>query len=148
MDAQLWDRLSPTFQRRLKWVLWFVTWIVLLVGLYDRVFFEYAVWISVAHAALFLVLFGFRPMVFPVQLRLLYVAWVALGTFVPQLIVLMYITIVGLPANLFFGYCPLARMMYLLPWNRDEPLTPGLVKHIFLTPPVQGRFRPDAATRG
>ncbi|MDS3862475.1 hypothetical protein RIF25_16895, partial [Thermosynechococcaceae cyanobacterium BACA0444] len=52
------------------------------------------------------------------------------------------VTTIGLAANLFFNYCPLARMMYLLPWNREEPFSFKLVLRVFLSPPVSGKFKP------
>jgi hypothetical protein len=108
------------------------------------VYFEYVVLFSAAHAVLFLVLFGFDVKPFPVQVRIAYFIWVALGTYGPYLVVLMYITLVGLATNLFLGYCPLARMMYLMPWNRSEPFSLNLVGRVFFSPPVAGQFEPVA----
>jgi len=61
------------------------------------------------------------------------------------LTILLYITILGLFTNLFFGYCPLARLMSLMPWNRRETLSTGLLKRTFLSPPSRGRFTPPPA---
>ena len=36
------------------------------------------------------------------------------------------------------GYCPLARMLSLLPWNRRQPLSVALVRRTFLSAPVSG----------
>jgi len=138
----LWDRISPAARKPLIWTLWFITWAGLVGGLFDRVYFEYVVYFSAAHALLFLALFGFDIKPFPVQVRIAYFIWVAAGTYVPYLIILMYITLVGLATNLFLGYCPLARMMYLMPWNRDEKFSLDLVKRVFLSPPVAGKFEP------
>jgi len=126
----------------LIWGLWFVTWLGLVAGLFDRTFFEYVVIFSALHAALFLVLNGFNIKPFPVQVRIAYLVWVAAGTYVPYLVVLMYITLVGLTTNLFLGYCPLARMMYLMPWNSNEKFSLDLVNRVFFSPPVQGKFEP------
>jgi hypothetical protein len=126
------------------WSLWFLTWIGLLAGLFDRTVYGVVVAFSVAHALLVLVLHRFRVIAFPVQVRVGYVLWVAIGTYVPYMTVLMYITTLGLIGNLFFSYCPLARMLYLLPWNREEKFSLGLVARVFLSPPVDGRFRPVA----
>ena len=122
--------------------LWFVTWLGLVGGLFDRVYFEYVVVFSALHAVLFLALNGFKIKPFPVQVRIAYVVWVAVGTYFPNMLFLMYITLVGLATNIFLGYCPLARMMYLMPWNRDEPFSLNLVGRVFLSAPVQGQFRP------
>ena len=136
------DRLAAPTRRRLIWCLWLVTWLFLLAGLAHRRWYEVVVLFSIAHALLFLALTRFRVAAFPNQVRIAYVIWVALGTYVPGGVILMWITTIGLATNLFFGYCPLARMLYLLPWNREEKLSWSLVWRVFSTPPVAGKFRP------
>jgi hypothetical protein len=143
-SRKVWDRIPPEVRKPLIWILWFVTWTGLVAGLFDRTFFEYVVFFSAAHAVLFLALFGFNVTPFPVQVRIAYFIWVAVGTYVPYLGVLMYITLVGLATNIFLGYCPLARMMYLMPWNRNEKFSLGLIKRVFFSPPVVGKFEPAA----
>ena len=138
----MWDRLSPRTRKSLIWGLWFITWLGLVAGLFDRVFFEYVVIISGLHALLFLLLFGFRLKPFPVQVRIAYLLWVGVGTYVPYMLFLMYITLIGLATNLYLGYCPLARMMYLMPWNNDEDFSLGLLARVFLSPPMPGKFEP------
>jgi len=138
----LWDRIPVNIRKRLVWVLWFVTWIGLLAGLFDRIFYEYVVVFSAAHALLVLFLLQFRISEFQAQVRVAYLAWVAVGTYVPFMLILMYITTVGVATNLFIGYCPLARMMYLFPWNREEPFSFKFVARVFLSPPVSGKFKP------
>ena len=137
-----WGKMSDQTRRTVVWTLWFVTWIGLLAGLVDRKAYEFVVLFSVAHAFLFLVLHSFRVAAFPVQVRIAYVLWVLIGTYIPYMVFFMYITTVGLVGNLFFKYCPLARMLYLLPWNREETFSFNLLTRAFLTPPVEGRFRP------
>jgi hypothetical protein len=137
-----WSSMPRQVRERLVWWLWLVTWAGLLAGLSDRRFYTLVVAFSAAHALLVLGLLRFRAMAFPAQLRIAYVVWVAVGTWVPHLTVLMYVATIGLAANLFLGYCPLARMLHLLPWNRDEPLSLGLVARVAFTPPVPGRFHP------
>ena len=134
--------MSAPVRKSLIRGLWFVTWLGLVGGLFDRVYFEYVVVFSALHAVLFLALNGFKIKPFPVQVRIAYVVWVAVGTYFPNMLFLMYITLVGLATNIFLGYCPLARMMYLMPWNRDEPFSLNLVGRVFLSAPVQGQFRP------
>lgn len=138
----LWDRIPQPLKKRFVLFLWFVTWAGLIVGMFDRVFYEYVVIFSAAHALLVLYLVRFRVAVFPAQIRIAYFVWVAIGTYVPHLVILMYITTIGVATNLFVNYCPLARMMYLFPWNREEPFSFGLVARVFLTPPVVGKFKP------
>lgn len=131
----------PT-KRKVVWSLWFITWLGLLAGLFAQQWYEFVVWFSVLHVVFFIYLERFNLMAFPVQVRLAYVAWVAIGTYIPYMIWLMWMTTIGLAANLFVGYCPLARMLSLLPCNRNEPFSFDLVKRVFLSPPVQGRFVP------
>lgn len=134
--------LATPVRRKLVWSLWLITWLGLLAGLFFRQWYEFVVWFSVIHAAFFIYLERFNLIAFPVQVRLAYGVWVAIGTYVPYMTWLMWITTIGLAANLFVGYCPLARTLSLLPINRNEPLSFDLVKRVFLSPPVQGRFIP------
>jgi hypothetical protein len=76
---------------------------------------------------------------FPVQVPLAYAALLALGLAGP-LGLIHWMQLAGTWTRLIFDYCPLARIMSLLPWNRRAPLTWSLVKRTFLTPPVKGSF--------
>lgn len=134
--------MPERIRKPLIWILWFITWLGLLAGLYDRVYWEYVVLFSALHAVLFLGLNGFGVKPFPVQVRIAYLIWVTIGTYAPYMVFLMYITMVGLASNLFVGYCPLARMMYLMPWNRDDAFSAGLLTRVFFSPPVAGKFKP------
>ena len=137
-----WEQIPPNVRSKLIWGIWFATWIGLLAGLLvNRVFYEYVVVFSALHAFVFWVLFGFSVKPFPMQLRVAYVAWVTAGTYVPALTFFLYITMIGLATNLFLGYCPMARILYLLPWNREQSFSWRLVKQVFSTPPVPGKFR-------
>jgi hypothetical protein len=137
-----WERIPPRQKKLLIWVLWFITWLGLVLGVFEPVYFEFVVTFSALHALLFLTLFQFKARPFPVQVRLAYFIWVAVGTYVPYMLFLMYITLVGLATNLFLGYCPLARMMNLLPWNRQEKLSLDLFRRVYFSSPVSGRFKP------
>ena len=128
-------------RQRLVWALWLITWLGLLAGLLNRVFYEYVVLFSVLHAMLFMLLLGFQIKAFPVQVRIAYLIWVAVGTYVPYMVILMYITTIGLASNLFLGYCPLARTMYLLPWNREDSFSLELFKRVIMTSPTSGQFK-------
>ena len=44
----------------------------------------------------------------------------------------------GVNALLIAGYCPMARMLVLMPWNRSVPLSLGLVRWVLLAPPSDG----------
>lgn len=146
--ATAWERMPARTRKAIVWILWFVTWLLLLAGLVDRVFYDVVVWFTAAHLLLVLALNRFKLMAYPVQVRLVYVLWVLVGTYVPHMTFLMYIATVGLIGNLFFGYCTLARMMYLVPWNREERFSLDLVARVFTTPRTEGRFRPAPPAAG
>ncbi|NOR20154.1 MAG: hypothetical protein GQ538_08730, partial [Xanthomonadales bacterium] len=133
--------LSPTNRKILADGIFWVVEAALIAGaLLDPVYWQWVVWISAFNALVFWVLVGFKPMVFPVQLRIAYLIWVAIGTYAPYMSWMMYVTLVGLGANLLVGWCPLARMIYLLPWNRQVPFSGTLVVKTFFTGPKPGRF--------
>jgi hypothetical protein len=135
-----WKRLSPAVRQGFIRACFLLTWAALVLGVGDVFFWKVAIGITAAQVIVMLALVRFRPMVFPVQLRILYTGWLALGTFVPELAFMMYASIVGLATNLAFGYCPLARMVSLLPWNREAPLSLHLLVQTFIQPPGPGRF--------
>jgi hypothetical protein len=119
-----------------------ITEALLIAGaVVDPVYWQWVVWFSIVHALLFAAILGFKPLVFPTQLRIVYVAWVAVGTFVPYMSWMMYVTLVGLAASILVGWCPLSRMIYLLAWNRQRNLTPKVVFRTFFSMPRPGRFK-------
>jgi hypothetical protein len=119
---------------------WLLTWGCLLLGFTDPFFWWACVGISALQAAAVTALVGFEPLVFPAQLRIAYTLWVLFGTAVPYLRVMMHITSVGVFLMLGSDYCPLARMLYLFPWNRTHDLTPVLALKTFTQMPKPGRF--------
>lgn len=72
-----------------------------------------------------------------VQIRLGYALLLA-ACFAPPLRWLYWLPAIGTTALLVFGYCLMARTLSLLPWNRREPMSLGLVRRTFLTPPAGG----------
>ncbi|MFN7955324.1 MAG: hypothetical protein U0610_26610 [bacterium] len=74
---------------------------------------------------------------FPVQVRLAYLTLLLAGAWEP-LAILHWIQLVGTTAMVTVGYCPLARCLSLLPWNRSQPVTAALLRRTFLSPPVRG----------
>jgi hypothetical protein len=84
-----------------------------------------------------------RPL--PVQVRLAYFGWLATGL-LPGMQWMHYVALVGTTAMVTVGYCPLARLLGLLGFNRSEPLTVGLLRRQFLSAPHGGLFyRPAGA---
>jgi hypothetical protein len=145
------QRLGERTRRRLVWSLWFVTWVGLMAGgLHNHRYYQAVVVFSILHALLFLGLTRFRVAAFPNQFRLTYLLMIVVGTYVPGAGVLNWMVTAGLASNLFLGYCPLIRLLYLMPWNRDEKLTWSLVWRVITTPPIRGRRftpRPESPPR-
>ena len=73
---------------------------------------------------------------FPVQVRAAYFLILLVGTW-PPLRALHPLQLAGTVALIVFDYCPLARMLSLLPWNRRRPFTLSLLLTTFLSPPVR-----------
>jgi hypothetical protein len=136
------ERMTFLARRRLVKTLWFVTWCGLLAGFYDHRWYEAVVAFSVVHTALFLALTRFRVAALPSQVRIAYLVWVVISTYVPGASFMMWIPTIGLATNIFLDYCPAVRMLYLMPWNLEQPLTWSLVVRVFTTPPSTGRFTP------
>lgn len=131
-------------RKSLVWSLWFVTWVGLLTGLFDSTFYEYVTLFCIAHTMFVLYLVGFRVAAFPAQVRIAFTIGVAVGSYVPYLESLLYLKMAGLVANLILGYCPMARTVYLLPWNREESLSMDLVRRVIFSAPVAGKFMPQS----
>lgn len=74
---------------------------------------------------------------FPVQVRLGYALMLVAGHW-PPLRALHVIQLVGVTVAVTLDYCLLARLMSLLPWNRRERLTAGLIARRLLSRPVRG----------
>jgi hypothetical protein len=78
-----------------------------------------------------------RIAAFPVQVRLGYLLLLVLGMY-PPLGFIHWIQLAGTTAVVTVGYCPLARIMVLMPWNRSGPLTAALVWNTIISSPVAG----------
>ncbi|MET0089721.1 MAG: hypothetical protein ABW068_06820 [Candidatus Thiodiazotropha sp.] len=53
---------------------------------------------------------------------------------------LYWVPTIGTWAQLIFGYCTMARLVSLFPWNRSEPFTWSLVRRTFFSAPVRGNI--------
>jgi hypothetical protein len=73
-----------------------------------------------------------RP--FRVQIRLGFLGVGALGL-VPGWAAILWLPLLGTSAQVLFGYCPMARFLQLMPWNRAEPLTWASVAAAITHPP-------------
>lgn len=76
---------------------------------------------------------------FPIQVRLGYLLLLLIA--LPENLQLIYwIPTIGTWAQILFGYCTMARMVSLLPWNRKEAFSFALLRRTFLSAPVRGNI--------
>jgi len=78
-----------------------------------------------------------NPVSFAAQIRFVYLGLLALGMWDPFHFI-HYLQLVATTALVLTGYCPLARTLVLMPWNRRVPFTLSLARIAYLTPPVRG----------
>jgi hypothetical protein len=123
--------------RHLGWWYWLLTAVLLAAGLAGYTdSFPLAIGLTVVQLTHFAIRErSFRA--FPVQVRegylvLLLLCWPA------PMNALYILPLAGTCALLIFGYCPMARMLSLLPWNRSGRLDLAALRRAFLTPPVHG----------
>jgi len=74
---------------------------------------------------------------FDVQVRLAYLGLLTLGNLAP-LWPLLAALFIGVNVRLVTDYCPLARLLVLLPWNRRVPLSWPLLRWLLLSLPESG----------
>jgi hypothetical protein len=123
--------------RESSWWIWLGTALLLVVGLvWTEVAFVGGILLSAASAGFHLRKYhSYMP--YPVQIRLAFTALLIIS-FAPFLRWFYWLLAVGAFARVLFGYCMMARGLSLMPWNRTEPVTLGLLQRTFLTPPVVG----------
>jgi hypothetical protein len=71
---------------------------------------------------------------FPVQVRVVYLGMIFAAQ-APYMGWIFWWLLIGTSAMISFGYCFLARLLSLLPWNRKDELNMETVKATFLTAP-------------
>lgn len=123
--------------RASSWWYWLATVVCLTAGVAGR---PAGFLLAVGLTALQAVHFGVRERslaAFPVQVRLAYLL-LLLVALPPQHHWIYWIPTIGTWAQVLLGYCMMARMVSLLPWNREEPLSFDLLKRTFLSPRVRG----------
>lgn len=135
---------APTFPylrvRDYTWWIWAGILATLVLGLTMRAdFLTFSLAICVAQFVYFL-LKEQDLLAFPVQLRGFFAYLVAFYAYSP-LQPLLWTMVAGVTAMLTLGYCPLARILYLFPWNRRERLSLEMLRHTFLAAPDLGRAR-------
>lgn len=84
---------------------------------------------------------------FPVQLRVAYL-FLLLVCSLPGMQWLYWLPLVGTFALVVFGYCLLARMLSLLPWNSEEGYSWSRLMRTFLSLPDPGRIKSTSPAYG
>jgi hypothetical protein len=123
--------------RRLSWWYWLITVAFLTAGVFG---YAQGFLLAIALTLIQLIHFYLREgsaTAFPVQVRLGYLLLLLIALPAP-LQWIYWIPTIGTWAQILFGYCTMARMVSLLPWNREEAFSLALVKRTLLSPPVRG----------
>ena len=122
---------------------WSVTWLLLLAELWAPLP-AHALALLICCAGQLVLFAGLergRMSAMAVQVRIAFLLLVCSALFVPGLHGLLYVPLVGVAARLLTGYCLLARLVWLLPWNRQQPLSGRLLRRTLFSAPVAGPFR-------
>jgi len=116
---------------------WSATYIGIFVSLF---FWSEAIFISmlmVAIHGLHMHLKTKRFHSFPMQVRIYFLMLLILGL-APGMFWIHWVQFAGVTSYFVFDYCPLARILSLMPWNRDKPLSWSLFKTAVFSRPVNG----------
>lgn len=129
------------------WWVWTITAVLLAIGLggYTRAFIA-AMAVTAGQGSVLLVR-DRSPAAFSVQLRAAYLL-LLLISYPPALRWLYWLPMVGTFALVIFGYCLLARVLSLLPWNNPEPYTLDRLRRTFLSAPDLERVKTNPAAVG
>ena len=126
----------------IAWWYWLVTAILLTLGVLENgLGFIWAIALTIFQLIHFIVRSG-NITAFPVQVRFWYLMllWVAL----PEPMQWLYwIPCIGTWAQVIFAYCAMARMVSLLPWNREQAFSFSLLNKTFLSRPVRGSVQQE-----
>jgi len=129
------------------WWAWATTAALLIAGLAgNRLAYIGAMAVTVGQG--FILLARDRSLAaFPVQLRVAYLL-LMLICYPPAMRWLYWLPVVGTTALVIFGYCPLARVLSLLPWNSGEAYTWDRLRRTFFSAPDPGRVKANPTAAG
>lgn len=119
------------------WWYWLVTAILLTIGLLgNELGFALAIGLTIFQLVHYIIREK-SIKAFPVQVRFWYLLLLLVS--LPEMMQWLYwVPCIGTWAQIIFGYCAMARLVSLWPWNRNENLS---LKHLFktfLSRPVKG----------
>jgi hypothetical protein len=81
---------------------------------------------------------------FPIQVRFCHLLLLLVALPEP-LQLIFWIPTIGTWAQIIFGYCTMARIVSLFPWNRSEKFSLALLKKTFFSRPVRGSIKQGLA---
>ena len=116
-----------------------ILWVVTLALLAPGLLWTPALWAAALVTVLNLAIYRVerrRWSAFPVQVRVFYLL-ILLPALWPPLSWIALPQVIGTALAVFVDYCPAARIVSLMPWNRGAPLTGKLVWETFRRPPVR-----------
>lgn len=125
--------------KELSWWYWFVTACLLSAGVAG---YPLGFLLAIGLTVWQLIHFALREhslVAFPVQVRFFYLI-VLLIALPEPLRIIYWVAAIGTWAQVIFGYCTMARVVSLLPWNRSEAFSTRLLSRTFLTRPVAGNI--------
>jgi hypothetical protein len=129
------------------WWAWTVTTVLLVVGLCGySVAFIGAMVLTAVQGVILLVRDGSFA-AFSVQLRVAYLI-LLIAAYPPTMRWLYWLPIVGTFALVVFGYCLLARVLSLMPWNSGEAYTLQRFRRTFFSAPDLDRVKTNPTAAG
>ena len=119
------------------WWYWLVTAILLTIGIFaNGLGFVWAIGLTIFQLIHYIIREK-NLKAFPVQVRFWYL--ILLIVSLPESMQWLYwVPTIGTWAQIFFGYCAMARLVSLWPWNRYEKLSLKYLAKTFLSRPVKG----------
>lgn len=125
--------------KAIAWWYWLVTASLLSAGVLGQpAGFHLAIGLTVFQLIHFIVREG-SVSAFPVQVRFWYLMLLLVALPGPMQLI-YWIPTIGTWAQVIFGYCAMARLVSLLPWNRKESFSGALLMRTFLSRPVRGNI--------
>ena len=129
--------------KEISWWYWLLTVCLLTAGIAGiQSAFIWAIGVTVFQLVYFIII-DKSIMSFSVQVRFWYLVLLFLA--LPGSLQLIYwVPAAATWVQVLFGYCTMARLVSLLPWNRSEPFSLLLLQRTFLTRPVRGSILQNA----
>jgi len=125
--------------RAIRWWYWLATVCLLTAGVSGwQSGFLFAIGLTVLQLIHFIIC-EHSISAFPIQVRIGYLLLLLIALPAP-LQWIYWIPTIGTWAQILFGYCTMARMVSLLPWNRNEAFSLDLLKRTFFSAPVRGNI--------